>query len=327
MPPTPKRIRLLVGPAEGSSSLEALLTGRGALAPDAFRRVLQTGAITINRRRAKDGGEPLRPGDEVVAHLRERRPGPRPTALDLERLLFLDEVVVALDKPPGIAAQATATDLGAGLDAAAQRLLRAKGEQNTWIGLVHRLDLETSGVTLFARTPGIQRALAEQFRAGRVGKRYLALVAGAPAWEGRTVDLPIAPDRTRPGSFAVGPRGRPARTELLRRRLFEGSGLSAALVEAHPRTGRTHQIRVHLASVGHPLLGDKRYGGPVLLTSRTGAQVVPPRVALHASAVSFEHPRLGAMTLSAPWPADLASLERALSVACESVKPFDARDP
>jgi RluA family pseudouridine synthase len=159
--------------------------------------------------------------------------------------------------------------------------------------LVHRLDRETSGVLLFARTADAQRELSAAFEAGGVKKVYRAIVSGAPEAEGGRIDRPIA--KGRKGRMVIREGGKPSVTAwaLVKRFLEHG------LVEARPETGRTHQIRVHLASIGHPISGDRRYDFSKI-------PPVAPRLALHAMSVSF---RLGTRdwTIESPFPPDLSA--------------------
>ena len=294
-------------------ALAALLTGRGGLPPNVFRDVLGAGGVMVNRHRATLPDQPLRVRDEVVAHILAR--GQRasgPQAIDPARVLHLDDQLLALDKPPGIPAQATETDVAAGLDASVRALLVARGEKAPFVGLVHRLDLDTSGVTLFGRTAAAVQSLTEQFREGSVQKTYAALLSGHPAWEEKRVDAPIAADAAHPGQYAVSSHGRPARTvfRVVSRLGSPGTPLAATRVEVRPETGRTHQIRVHARSLGHPLLGDRRYGGPQALTAPQGTRLDLPRVALHAVEIRFRHPAGQVMMLRAPWPDDLAHVEQ-----------------
>jgi len=181
--------------------------------------------------------------------------------------------------------------------------------------VVHRLDRGTSGVLLFARTAAAHRALNLAFDRGEPRKRYLALVRGVPAPE-RRVEVPIAPARrgrmrpARPGD----PRGKAAATllrlvEMLPNRPWAGGPL--ALVEALPETGRTHQIRIHLASVGLPLAVDPDYGdaGPLL---GPDGEVLLARTPLHAARIEVGHPAGGLLAVEAPWPSDLAAALAAL---------------
>jgi len=156
-----------------------------------------------------------------------------------------------------------------------------------------------------ARTADAERALAAAFRDGTPEKTYLALCAHAPEPAEGRIDAPLGKDPLRPGRRAVTPGGDAAATRY--RTLAVGPG-GSALVEARPETGRTHQIRVHLAALGAPLLGDSRYGGPRMV----GAFPVP-RVMLHALRLEIDHPATGArMTFEAPVPADLAAVRDAL---------------
>jgi 23S rRNA pseudouridine1911/1915/1917 synthase len=282
---TPRRLRLVVSRSEGGWSLEQLLTERGALPGAVFREVLERGGIRLNGRRATTSDR-VSPGDQVVAHVLSRASREAEGQLDASRILHLDGEIVAVDKPAGIPAQGVPSDPEAGLDHAVIAFLAARGEKDVRVGVVHRLDAETSGVTVFGRTPRTIASLSEQFRGRSVEKHYSALVSGRPNWETRVVDEPIGSDPGRPGSFVVSPQGRPALTTFQVEARF---GL-AAQVEARPETGRTHQIRVHLAHAGHPILGDARYAGPVALTSPTGERLEVTRVALHAASLTFDTP-------------------------------------
>jgi len=242
----------------------------------------------------------VRPGHRVEVHLAEGgRTPPAPSALGRARLLYADAEVVAVDKPPGVAAQPTlATDRGH-LPELVARLLGAE------VWPVHRLDRETSGVVVLARTREAAAALSAAFRDGAPRKTYLALCARPPAPPDGRADAPLASDPTRPGRRRVDPGGEPAATSY--RTLRVGPG-GHALVEACPETGRTHQIRVHLAHLGAPLLGDARYGGP-----RRVLELSVPRVMLHALRLEVAHPASGALLrLEAPVPDDFAAVERAL---------------
>jgi tRNA pseudouridine32 synthase/23S rRNA pseudouridine746 synthase len=222
-------------------------------------------------------------------------------------VLHEDAQVLAVDKPAG-----RLVIPGRGTD---ERSLREELEAvhgRLWV--VHRLDRGTSGVLLFARTAEAHRTLNLAFDRGEPAKRYVALVRGVPAPE-RRIDLPIAPARrgrmrpARPGD----PRGKAAATVV---RLLEAfparswSGGPLALVEALPETGRTHQIRVHLAAVGLPLAVDPDYGDRAPLGPE-GAPLLA-RTPLHAARLEIAHPAGGRLVVEAPWPADLAATVEAL---------------
>jgi 23S rRNA pseudouridine1911/1915/1917 synthase len=163
---------------------------------------------------------------------------------------------------------------------------------------VHRLDRETSGVTVFGKTAQATTALAAEFREGRARKRYLAATGPGLPPSG-TVDLPLSKDPSRPGRWRASrtANGVPALTVF--RTLYTGP--EYCLVELLPRTGRTHQLRAHLTALGAPILGDSRYGGAV----RAGG-ISAPRCLLHAQALELSHPRTGLpLRVESPVPEDL----------------------
>jgi 23S rRNA pseudouridine1911/1915/1917 synthase len=152
-------------------------------------------------------------------------------------------------------------------------------------GIVHRLDKGTSGLLVVARSRRARASLAEQFRVHSAERRYLALVAGTVEADRGQVDAPIGRSTRRPDRMAVTPSGRPARTSYAVRQRYD-SPLAATMVEATLDTGRTHQVRVHLAAVGHPVIGDDRYGGararPAVLLASLGQD----RLFLHAGSAT-----------------------------------------
>jgi len=159
-------------------------------------------------------------------------------------------------------------------------------------GIVHRLDRDTSGVILVAKNDAAHRSLAQQLKARTIEKTYLALVEGTPRPPEGTIDAPIGRDPRNRQRMTVVEGGREATTAY--RVVERCTGVS--LVEARPKTGRTHQIRVHLAAIGHPIAGDRVYGH---------ASRIVRRQALHALRIAFDHPRTGArVTFEAPLPSD-----------------------
>jgi 23S rRNA pseudouridine1911/1915/1917 synthase len=236
----------------------------------------------------------LRAGQVVAVVLEEggrsalAAPAPPPSL----SIVFEDEDLVAVDKPPGITAQPTEGRVGESLvDRVSERLGRPAG-------LVHRLDRETSGVTVFGKTAAATTALAAEFREGHARKRYVAATGpGLP--ESGTVDLPLSKDPSRPGRWRAShaANGVPALTYF--RTLYSGEAF--CLVELLPQTGRTHQLRAHLTALGKPILGDARYGG-----AARAAELPAPRCLLHAQALELAHPRTGApLRIEAPVPEDL----------------------
>jgi tRNA pseudouridine32 synthase/23S rRNA pseudouridine746 synthase len=224
-------------------------------------------------------------------------------------VLHEDAHLLAVDKPAG---RLVIPGRGGGERSLREELEAAHGR--LWV--VHRLDRGTSGVLLFARTADAHRALNLAFDRGEPAKRYLALVRGTPPAE-RRVDLAIAParrGRMRPAR-AGDPRGKPSATVI---RLLEAfparawAGGALALVEALPETGRTHQIRVHLAAEGWPLAVDPDYSDDAPLRGPDAA-ILLARTPLHAARLAVRHPADGRpLVLEAPLPADLAAAVEAL---------------
>jgi 23S rRNA pseudouridine1911/1915/1917 synthase len=189
-------------------------------------------------------------------------------------------------------------------------------------GIVHRLDKETSGIILVARNDAAHRNLARQFSGRAVKKRYTALVHGWPQRDRGTISAPISRDvirRTRMTTRGTG--GRTAVTHYEVRERIDSAYGKLALLDVHIETGRTHQIRVHMASVGHPVVGDTLYGAPGVLRPVRGRSTSRKRGIesnsddlrlnrnfLHAAAIDFAHPRTGlALSFAAPLPEELTT--------------------
>lgn len=199
------------------------------------------------------------------------------------RLVFDDEALLVVDKPAGLLAVP-----GRGADQ--QDCLAARVQARFAEALVvHRLDQATSGLMLFARSPEMQRRLGAAFERREVGKRYVAVVAGRlAAAEGR-IDAPLAADwPNRPRQQVDHEAGKPALTLWWRLAVErdEATGTERSRVELEPHTGRTHQLRVHLASIGHPIVGDALYAPPAV-------QALAPRLLLHASMLRLRYPGSG----------------------------------
>jgi 23S rRNA pseudouridine1911/1915/1917 synthase len=256
---------------------------------------------------------------------------PLPEAIPLD-VLFEDRAVIVVNKPAGLvvhpgAGNPTGTLVNALLHHCGDSLSGIGGVKRP--GIVHRLDKDTSGVMVAAKTDAAHRALSEAFadhgRTGNLERAYLALAWGTPERERGTVDAPLGRDRREPTRRAVVAAGqgdaRHAVTHfVVRERFALASGENiASLLECRLETGRTHQIRVHLAHVGLPLIGDREYGRGF----RTKAKRLPdrareraemfPRQALHAWLLAFRHPTTGEqLRFEAPLPADMTGLAQAL---------------
>lgn len=257
------------------------------LVPELSRRTakiaLDLGCVFVNRKRTKTASRLLVEGDHVVANLggafeRALAGKAEPATASAFGVLFEDEHLVVVDKPAGLLTAPTPEgDRGNLLHA-----LDSRGDARQRHFVVHRLDLQTSGVLVFAKTDVANRRLAEIFRTHDLTRQYDVFCAGQFPHPSCSVRAPID--------------GKPAVTHLVRNELLPSCSSLTATLE----TGRTHQIRKHLQGLGHPVLGDPRYGQ----RGRNG----PPRMALHAKRLAFVHPVSGAaLDFQAPLPPELAS--------------------
>jgi len=221
---------------------------------------------------------------------------------DLEHaVLWSDSHLLAIDKPCGLAT------LPEGWEPEAPHVKGLLEPLFEPLWIVHRLDKETSGVLLLARSAEAHRGLNEQFESRRVEKVYQALIAGNPAWEEQVVDLPLRAGVGRRKRTVVDHRqGKPAETHL---RILERFG-EACRAEARPRTGRTHQIRAHLWALGHPILGDRLYTLPGDVSAPSLSLW---RLALHACSLTVLHPSSGErLQFEAPDPPELSTAQERL---------------
>lgn len=293
---------LIVSGDDAGRRLDNFLAGRlKRMRLARVHRMIRRGEVRVNRGR-KSSGHRLRAGDEVrLPPFLPRRPPP-PVASRArwieQHLLYEDEGLLVLDKPAGLAVHA-----GGSVSLGAVELLRAARPREGFLQLAHRLDRGTSGCLLLARKPRALHALHRAFRENEVRKTYIGLLAGRLRGSERRVDLPLdrshstgSERRVRAGS------GRPAQTRFMPRRGWR----EATLVRAIPITGRTHQIRVHAAAIGHPVLGDGRYGQTRGGTDRT---IGLKRLFLHASGLELRHPLTArTLRLHAPLPDELRAV-------------------
>jgi 23S rRNA pseudouridine1911/1915/1917 synthase len=280
-------------------------------------RWIEQGHVTRNGKPTKPA-QLLAPGDVIEV----MPPPPEPSDLLAEDLpldvLFEDEHMIVINKPPGLVIHPAAGNpsgtLVNALLAHCQDLSGVGGVERP--GIVHRLDKDTSGVVVAAKSDSAHRALSLAFRWRTTDKRYLALAYGNPKGDEGVVDAPIARHPSDRKRMAVVKGGRTARTLWWVRERFDG----CALVECRPVTGRTHQIRVHAAHIGHALVGDQVYAGRQWREMRNPRLAALcrdfPRQALHAWSLTVAHPATAeAMTFEAPLAPDLAALLAALRSA------------
>jgi 23S rRNA pseudouridine955/2504/2580 synthase len=263
-------------------------------------RLLRGGEVRVNSRRVAATAR-LAAGDRVrIPPVRVARPAapkslpPRDPGLPV---VFEDAALLVIDKPAGVAVHG-----GSGISFGVIERLRHARPQAPFLELVHRLDRETSGLLLVAKKRSALTALHAALRAGRVGKRYLVLVKGRWRRGAREVVLPLRRYLTAAGERRVNvdPAGQESRTRFAPVRAWERFTLLAADLD----TGRTHQIRVQLAHLGFPVVGDDKYGDFEL--NREVAKQGLRRMFLHAAELAFDHPATGTpVSLQAPLPADL----------------------
>ena len=307
---------LTVSAGEHPKRLDLFLSGHtSGLSRAGVQRLIENGAVTVNGKRPKPSMK-IRPGDQIVWDT------PKATPLEIEgepiplEVLFEDESLLVLNKPAGIVVHPAPGHWRGTLVNALLHHLQQGSQAGSLSsiggrerpGLVHRLDKGTSGVMAIAKTDTAHRGLSKQFKDHTIHRIYLALIAGAVKGTKGRVELAIGRDtknRQKISGRTTSPRQ--AVTEF---QVLERFGKTATLVEVHPQTGRTHQIRVHLASIGHPVLGDETYGG------RHVSEVKDHpigRPMLHARTLGFTHPLTGEyLEYSVPPPPDMEGIMRML---------------
>jgi 23S rRNA pseudouridine1911/1915/1917 synthase len=314
-----KKLRCEVDAQHAGQRLDQFLAAQGFLPTRArVARLVRDGHVKVDGSVRKASHAVAAGAVVEVVVPPEAPPNVAPEATPLE-VLHEDASLIVVDKPAGMATHpAPGCRTGTLVAALLHRWqLGSEWPDPTRPGIVHRLDRETSGVIVIAKTPQALHVLARQFESRRVRKEYEAVVVGLPPASG-AIDLPIGRDPVdrRRQQARVGQR-RPALTRYERLEFFGRTPVAATHVRALPETGRTHQIRVHLASIGHPVVGDGLYGGghaPRGIDPRARALVESfPRQALHAARIELRHPDDGrVVAFSAPLPEDMRELIAAL---------------
>lgn len=296
-----------------------------------LEKLLRTGQVRIDGKRAK-AGQRLEPGQivrvpplgEGAAELRPDGP-PRPKFSDADGrmirdcVLYRDDAVIVLNKPPGLATQG-----GTGITRHVDGLLDALWFEGTERPrLVHRLDKDTSGILLIGRTVRAAAALAKSFKSRDARKVYWALVVGVPNPPEGVIKAAISKQEGSGGEkMQVDPyEGRSAVTDYA---VIEAVQKKAAWVQLEPRTGRTHQIRVHCAYMNTPIVGDGKYGGAEAQLQGMG---ISRKLHLHARAISLPHPDGGTLRVTAPLPDHMAESFDFFGIDIDDAPdPFESRD-
>ncbi len=291
--------------------------------------MIETGHVTLDGKAGRASAR-VRPGQLVEFEIPEPAAAkPAAEAIPLT-IVFEDARLLVLDKPAGLVVHPGAgSSSGTLVNALLHHVRDLSGIGGVLRpGIVHRLDRGTSGLLVVAKDDEAHRALARQFAGRTVEKEYLALVLGVPQRKQGRIQASIARHRVHRQRMSVDESGRSARSDYTLVESFDG----AALLRVRIHTGRTHQIRVHLASIGHPVAGDKLYGGTRTPSSRRPASRealgLLERPALHAARLAFDHP-VGSQRLrfESPLPADIeAVLERLRSPKIRLAEPGGTRE-
>jgi 23S rRNA pseudouridine1911/1915/1917 synthase len=321
--------RALIGAAEAGERLDRALAARIAgLSRSRLKALILAGRVAVSGCTIRDPGHRVNAGDDICVDVPPAAPAvPAPENIPLV-IVYEDDDLIVIDKPAGLvvhpaAGNQTGTLVNALIAHCGQSLSGIGGVRRP--GIVHRLDKDTTGLLVAAKNDRAHRALAAQFadhgRAGPLQRGYLAFAWGAPDRPRGVIDKPIDRHPRARDRMAVRPDGRDAVThwEILERYPADARKAAASLLDCRLETGRTHQIRVHLAAIGHPLLGDEAYGPGF----KTKAALLPPtartalgalsRQALHAYLLGVEHPTTGEeLVFRCELPPDLAALRHSL---------------
>jgi len=302
--------RVTVEDAEAGERLDRVLAARlAAYSRTRLKHLVESGQVMLEGATITDPSLRVKPGQSFIVAIPppvDDRPTPQAMAL---AIVYEDEQVLVLDKPAGLVVHPAPGNLDRTL---VNALLAHCGDSLAGIGgvkrpgIVHRLDKDTSGLLVIAKTDLAHQKLSADFAARRLTRAYLAVVRGVPNPGAGEIEARIGRSKTDRKKMAVLATG--GKAALTRYRTLRRFGAAAALLECRLATGRTHQIRVHLAAKGHPLIGDPVYG-------RGRASSLPPaardfgRQALHAERLGFTHPTRGEyLEFSTPLPSDMAAL-------------------
>lgn len=322
-------VKATAGTDDAGSRLDRFLAAHASdFSRSRLKQLLLEGRVRVGGETISDPAYRVKSGDKIELSVPPAKPAkPQAQSIPLN-IVYEDDHIIVIDKPAGLVVHPAAgnedgTLVNALIAHCGDSLSGIGGEKRP--GIVHRLDKDTSGLLVVAKTDKAHRALAKQFsdhgRSGPLVRAYLAIVWGVPEPRRGTIDAPIGRDPRAREKMAVLPGGRRAVTHYEVRERYAGEDRLpvASLVECRLATGRTHQIRVHLTRIGHPLLGDEVYGAGF----RSKVSQLGPdarrlmsrfrRQALHAYQLGFAHPATGKkLQFESPLPPDMAKLVEAL---------------
>lgn len=310
----------LITPGEQPKRLDVFLVNRERdMSRSGLQRLIELGRIRINDQVVKPS-QKIKPGDRITMDV------PKPEPLEIKgeaiplEILFEDDQLLVLNKPAGIVVHPAPGNWTGTLVNALLHHFHTSGGTVSTIGgkerpgLVHRLDKETSGVMVVAKTDIAHRHLAAQFKYHTITRVYEALVWGVPKKGHGIIELAIGRDSKERKKFSS--RTSNPRASVTEYRVARRFARMASHVTLYPRTGRTHQLRVHLHSLGHPILGDPTYGGRKVCCLN---DVEIPRVMLHAMTLGFQHPTTGARhEYTRPFPSDIDEVVTRLDKVLET---------
>lgn len=319
----PEIERIAVPAGAGAERLDRFLAASLAdLSRSRLQALIGKGRVSIDGRTIVDASHRVKPG-ETVTLAREAPDDPEPVAQDIPLdVLYEDADLIVIDKPAGMVVHPAAGNPDGTL---VNALIGHCGDSLSGIGgvrrpgIVHRLDKDTSGVMVAAKSDAAHQGLSALFASHDIERVYMAVLRGRPARLSGTVEGAIGRDPADRKRMAIVARG--GKHAVTHYHVAEAFGTAAALAHCTLETGRTHQIRVHMASLGHPLLGDALYARrrglrPVVLPETAK---VFPRQALHAAVLGFRHPVSGEpLRFQRDMPADMAELIRALRTGVDS---------
>lgn len=316
MPHVETRTEFIVTAGESPKRLDHFLANRDPYySRTALQRLIEEGHITVNGQVVKPSHK-VKPGEKIQLVV------PRPEPLDIQaepiplHILHEDDALLVINKPSGLVVHpAPGHWTGTMVNALLHHIQSGEGHLSSIggrerPGLVHRLDKETTGVLVVAKTDHAHQHLSAQFKEHTISRLYEALVWGAPKKGQGRIELAIGRDTKDRKTFSA--RTTRPKESLTTYKIVERFAKLAAHVALTPGTGRTHQLRVHLKSIECPILGDQTYGGKKVMEIR-GIEI--PRVMLHAKVLGFVHPNTKeTVTFSAPLPADMESVRQKLTI-------------